>query len=111
MSSGVSAMAVVNSTSVLGGVPMTLRNELLRALNEVLRNYRELRWEPAELNGGKLCEIVYTILKGHIDGRFPSRASKPPNMVDACKALEKSDSVKFSRSVRSQIPRMLIALY
>jgi hypothetical protein len=32
-------------------------------------------------------------------------------MVDACKALEQADSKKFSRSLRIQIPRMLVALY
>jgi hypothetical protein len=32
-------------------------------------------------------------------------------MVDACKALEKADPVKHSRSLRVQIPRMVIALY
>jgi hypothetical protein len=32
-------------------------------------------------------------------------------MVDACKALEQADSKKFSRSIRIQIPRVLIALY
>jgi hypothetical protein len=96
---------------MLAGVPATLRDELLKALNEVLRNYRERRWEPSELNGGKLCEIVYTILRGHVDGKFPSKASKPANMVDACKGLEQADSKKFPRSIRIQIPRMLIALY
>jgi hypothetical protein len=84
---------------------------LLKALNEVLRNYRERRWEPSELNGGKLCEVVYTVLRGHVDGRFPPKAAKPPNMVDACKALEQSTVARFPRSVRIQIPRMLVALY
>jgi hypothetical protein len=96
---------------VLGGVPGHLRDELFRALNEVLQNYHERRWEPSELNGGKLCEVVYTILRGHVDGRFPAKASKPSNMVDACKALEHSNATRFSRSMRVQLPRMLVALY
>lgn len=103
--------ALLASATVLAGVPAGLRDELLRALNEVLRNYRERRWEPSELNGGKLCEVVYTILKGHVDGKFPPKASKPSNMVDACRALEKADATKFPRSVRVQVPRALVALY
>jgi hypothetical protein len=83
---------------------------LLSAYAELLRNFRERRWEPAELNGGKLCEIVYSILNGHVSGNFPKRSSKPKNMVDACRALEMA-SATFPRSVRVQIPRMLLALY
>lgn len=99
------------SSQVLGGLPKTLRDDLAGALNEVLRNYRERRWEPSELNGGKLAEVAYSILRGHVDGKFPAKSSKPKNMVDACKSLEQADPNKFSRSVRIQIPRMLVALY
>jgi hypothetical protein len=103
--------AASGAAPILGGIPATLRDELTKALNEILRNYREHRWEPSELNGGKLCEVVYTILRGHIDEKFPSKAAKPANMVDACRALEQGDPKKFSRSVRIQIPRMMVALY
>lgn len=98
------------TATVLVGLPAGLRNELVAALNEILRNYRERRWEPSELNGGKLCEIAYSILRGHVDGKFPAKAAKPSNMVDACNAFQKAPDT-FPRSVRIQIPRMLIALY
>lgn len=97
-------------SGILGNIPTGLRDELVSALTEIERNFREHRWEPAELNGGKLCEIVHTILRGYVDGNFPAKATKPSNMVDACKALEK-DGKAFSRSVAIQIPRMLMALY
>ncbi len=93
----------------LKGIPDSLRTPLLDEFNKLAQHYRESRWEPAELNGGKLCEIVYTILKGHVDGAFPAAPSKPANMVDACNALAKANG--FTRSVRIQIPRILIALY
>jgi hypothetical protein len=111
VASNASATSAISTAFTLGAVPATLRDELIKALNEVLRNYLERRWEPSELNGGKLCEVVHTILRGHVDGKFPSKASKPQNTVDACKALEQADSKKFPRSVRIQIPRMLVALY
>src|SRR6267154_5938231 len=101
----------MDPTKALGGLPPTLRAELLSALGEIVRNYREHRWEPSELNGGKLCEIVYTILRGHVDGSIPPHGTKPGNMVDSCRALEKADAKRFSRSVRIQIPRVLVALY
>lgn len=100
----------IDALKVLKSLPDALRRGLLDSLNEIVRNFRERRWEPSELNGGKLCEVVYTILKGHVEGSFPPAPAKPKNMLDACRALEHADS-SFGRSVRIQIPRMLIALY
>ncbi len=100
----------MNYAQALGGLPTTLRDELLTAFNEIVTNYRESKWEPSELNGGKLCEVVYTILKGYTEGNYPAYSSKPSNMVDACKSLEKAGP-NFPRSVKIQVPRMLTALY
>lgn len=99
-----------DSSAVLKSLPDGLRKALFDSLNEIVRNFRERRWEPSELNGGKLCEVAYTILKGHIDGRYPAAPAKPNNMVDACRALEHAN-VSFTRSARIQIPRVLMALY
>jgi hypothetical protein len=96
--------------NLLANLPEGLRGELLAAYGEVLKNFRERRWEPSELNGGKLCEIVYSIVKGYTVGKYPSRSSKPRNMVEACKALE-NEPTSVPRAVRVQIPRMLMALY
>jgi hypothetical protein len=96
--------------AVLGHLPAGLRGELLTAYDDLMRHFRAERWEPSELNGGKLCEVVYSILRGHVDGSFPASARKPKNMVDACRGLEAAGDT-FPRSVRIQIPRMLIALY
>lgn len=89
-------------------LPATLVADLLDAFRDVLKNYAEHRWEPAELNGGKLCEAAYTILAGYFAGTYPARSSKPRNMIDACKNLE---SEKGLRAPRIQIPRMILALY
>jgi hypothetical protein len=95
---------------LLAAIPETLRNELLTAYGEILRNFRERRWEPSELNGGKLCEIVYSIISGYVGGVFPKKSTKPRNMVDACRGLETAPTI-FSRAIRVQIPRVLMALY
>lgn len=97
------------ASGVLGNLPEGLRTELIQALNVITTNFRESRWEPAELNGGKLCEVVYAIVRGHADGSFPDAAQKPNNMVDACRALEQE--TQLPRSLRIQVPRMIIALY
>lgn len=94
-------------------LPATLRKDLLDAFNEIVKNYREHRWEPSELNGGKLCEAVYTICVGWLDGgKYPARAKKPRNLPQACWDLEKTYAqVPDSRSARILVPRMLMGLY
>jgi len=102
--------SAIDPAIVLAQLPSGLRDPLLASFNEVVVNFRERRWAASELDGGKLCEVVYTILKGQVDGSFPPTPSKPSNMAQACMDLAKADS-RFPRSVRIQIPRMLIALY
>lgn len=89
-------------------LPSTLAADLLDAFRQVIKNYAELRWEPSELNGGKLCEAAYTILTGYFAGVYEQRAHKPRDMVTACRNLEKEQG---PRSARIQIPRMIVALY
>jgi hypothetical protein len=86
-----------------------LRQPLLAALNEIATNFAAHKWEPSELNGGKLCEAAYTILRGHVDGKWAPKPSKPANMVAACVAFEKATA--FPQSVRITTPRLLMALY
>lgn len=99
----------IEKNLLLSSIPEGLRTELFKCFNEIHRNFHERRWEPSELNGGKLCEVVYTILRGYVDGTFSSSPSKPGNMVDACHSLAQASS--FSHSIRIQLPRMLISLY
>lgn len=101
----------LSAQDLFPNIPSTLRDELLAAYQEIVKNFRENRWEPAELNGGKISEVVYTILKGYIDGSYPSKATKPNNMVDACRALEQTPDSLATQPIKIQIPRMLVALY
>jgi hypothetical protein len=103
------AQAPVAASAVLANLPPGLRADLIAELNGVERNYREHRWKPAELDGGRLCEVVYSILKGHVDSNMPVAASKPNNFVDSCAALAKATG--FPHSVRITVPRVLVALY
>lgn len=100
----------IQPAQLFAGIPATLRDELFEEFRKIERNFVERRWEQSELSGGKLCEIVYSILKGHVDGNFPQRAYKPGNMVVDCNKLAEAGK-DFPRSIRIQIPRMLIALY
>jgi hypothetical protein len=104
------ALTPADAFSVL---PSSLRDDLLKAFNEIVKNYRERKWEPSELNGGKLCEAAYTVVKGWLDGsQYPARAKKPNNFPQACLDLEKNyPSAANTRSARVLIPRVMIGLY
>ncbi|MFG6665726.1 hypothetical protein ACGK9R_01290 [Halomonas sp. HNIBRBA4712] len=95
--------------TLLGSLPSGLRVPLIQEYQKLTRNYMEHRWEPAELGAGKICEIVYSIIKGHVDGNYPTSPSKPRNMVIACKQLE--SEISLPRSFQILIPRMLPVLY
>src|SRR3954451_12120107 len=105
---------MLDSSKVLAGLPAGLRDPLLNAYEKIVTNFAEHRWEPAELNGGKFCEVVYTILHGYLHGAFTSKPSKPKDMVAACRALESTppDHNRVGdHSLRILIPRMLLGLY
>ena len=105
---------MIDPQKLLAGIPAGLRDPLIASLQEITANYAEHRWEPAELNGGKLCEVVFTIIDGTLKGAFAAKPSKPANMVDSCRMLEKipaSASRVGDRTLRVLIPRILTALY
>lgn len=105
---------MINATTLLAALPGGLRTPLIECFQLILRNYVERRWEPAELNGGKLCEIVYTIVDGALAGTYAASPSKPANMVGACRALEgrPANTARVGdRSLRILIPRLLPVLY
>lgn len=105
---------MTSATNLLAGLPAELRTELLDTYGKIASNYAEHRWEPSELNGGKFCEIVYSIVNGALRGNFPTKASKPPAMLQACQALESMPAVATrvgDRSLRILIPRVLPVLY
>jgi hypothetical protein len=104
------AAAPATPPPVLGGLPPVLRQELIDELNKIERHYREGRWEPAELDGGRLTEVVYSIVKGHLDAKMPGRSSKPAQMVQAIQRLEGYPASAGPRSMRILIPRVLLGI-
>jgi hypothetical protein len=100
----------VDASSALGQLPDGLRSELLTEFKKITQNYRERRWEAQNLDGGRLCEIAYTILDGYTSGGiYAPKASKPRNFEAACKSLENRAS--YPDSARITVPRVLFALY
>jgi hypothetical protein len=104
----------MDPSQLIAALPPGLRNPLIESYREIGANYLENRWEPSELNGGKFCEVVYSILNGVLSGRMPAGPSKPRQMLQACQQLEQvpPDSNRIGdRSLRILIPRILPALY
>ncbi len=101
----------ITPATALVAVPPSLRDPLIAALNEIATNFAAHKWEPSELNGGKLCETAYTILRSHVDGTWAAKPNKPRDFVTACRDFENADKTKFPQSVRVTTPRLLMALY
>jgi hypothetical protein len=105
---------MIESGEILASLRSGLRDPLLKTIREIAANYLEHRWEPSELNGGKFCEVTYSIVEGAINGTFPPRPSKPRNMVAECRALEgipANPNLPGDHSLRILIPRLIAALY
>lgn len=105
---------MIELQKLLTGLPTGLRDPLLHAYSEISANYFEHKWESSELNGGKFCECVYSVVNGALSGSYPAQPSKPRDMVQACRTLEQVPPAAGrigDRSLRILIPRMLQALY
>ncbi|MCJ2051335.1 hypothetical protein [Methylobacterium sp. J-070] len=103
----------LDTDKILKSIPDGLRVPLFDTYREIASNYAEHRWEPSELNGGKFCEVVYTILDGAISGTFATEPSKPPNMKASCLSLEARPATgrPGDRSLRILLPRSILPLY
>lgn len=100
---------MITPDQALSSIPEGLRKPLIEEYNNIVQNYLHRKWTSAELSGGKFCEIVYSILLGCSNGRYPPKPEKPNNFVNACRELETNTS--NPRSFQILIPRMLPALY
>ncbi len=99
-------MSVQNA---LAAIPDGLRAPLLAEYASIVQNFAEHRWSPAELSGGKFCEIVFTILDGFAKSSYATSPSKPRAFDQACRGLENHAHVP--RSFQILIPRLLPALF
>ena len=102
---------MIAASQALSALPTGLRDPLLKEYETIVQNYLEQRWLPSELSGGRLSEIVYTILDGHAKKSYAATPSKPGNFPDACKKLESNKLPHVPHSFQILIPRMLPALY
>lgn len=103
---------MIEASKVLANIPNTLRDPLVEEYKGIVSAHSEGRWKLTSLDGGRFCEVAYTILEGAISGTFASAPIKPARFVDACKALESKPPISCGdRSLRILIPRILPAVY
>jgi hypothetical protein len=100
---------MISASVALASIPQGLRDPLIEEYQHITQSYMERKWLPSELSGGRLCEIVYTVIDGFGQGAYASSPAKPADFVSACRALEKNKNVP--RSFQILIPRLLPALY
>lgn len=91
-------------------LPEKLRKQLFDEFRELHDEYIYGRYKPTELNAGRFCEIVYTIVKGYQNGNYEFEAKKPMDMVTSCRKLEQFRG-EMPRSMKVLIPRLLPVLY
>jgi hypothetical protein len=100
---------MLSPSQALSAIPDGLRGPLLAEYGSLVQNFFEHRWSPAELSGGRLCEIVFSILDGYAKGQYAAAPFKPSNFVQSCRAFENHGHVP--RSFQILLPRLLPALY
>lgn len=97
--------------TIFPALPRIILTELEKSYDRIKKNFREGRYEPSELNGGKFCETVYRILEWYTSPNqsYASFAATINNFSQSVKKFENMS--KFSDSVRFHIPKILDALY
>lgn len=97
------------ASRLLSAIPEHLENALTSEFQDLQRNYREHRWRASELAGGRFCEIVYSILKGTVDGNYPAAPYKPSDFRGSCRQLENQSSL--GQGLRFLVVSLLPVLY
>jgi hypothetical protein len=94
----------------LNEIPEVLRKPLLVEYKRMVERYLERNWMASKLSGGRFSELVYAILVGFANKKYPATIpEKPKNFVLACRKLEEFTGVP--RSFQILIPRLLPVLY
>lgn len=96
--------------SAFPGLPPAYVDELFEAFSEQVSAWNVHDWEKVGLKAGKVCEIAYSAVVGIGTGTFPPKPSKPSNFLAANTRIEQAHT-HLPRSLKIQIPRVLIAVY
>ncbi len=91
-------------------VPLNYVDALFEEFSGQVDAWYSHDWEKVGLKAGKICEIAFSIIDGFAAQKYPATPGKPRNFLDSCVKLE-SKYTNLSRSLRIQVPRILIGMY
>lgn len=91
-------------------VPQVFVRELWQNFSEQVEGWYIHDWEKVGTKAGKICEIAYSLTHGYATGTYETAPFKPKNFLVACTQLEGTFPT-LSRSLRIQVPRVLIGVY
>lgn len=97
--------------TVLSALPNGLREPLIGAYAEIRRNFAERRWEPSELNGGKVSEAVFRVLEWYASptNDYTPVGTSLRNFGASVRKFENQG--QLPESIRFHIPNALVFLY
>jgi len=72
---------------IFSSMPKELRENLEKYFLEIIKNYKENRWEPSELNGAKFSEVVFRILEWHTNNSYTPFGTKIQPFNDKIKQI------------------------
>jgi len=90
-------------------LPNDLVKLLLNAYSEIKENFYIGKHEPAELNAGKLCEIVLRVLQVETNQRPTPFTTHIRNLAEEFRKFE--NAAGANESIRFHIPRLASAVY
>ncbi|MFA6462011.1 MAG: hypothetical protein WCV90_07135 [Candidatus Woesearchaeota archaeon] len=100
-----------NFSSVFANLPEELRFNLEERYGEIIRNFRENRFEPSELNGAKFAEAVFRTLEWYTSSTkvYTPFGTSIRDFEQASRKFESMSS--FPDSMRFHIPKLLASIY
>lgn len=90
-------------------LPAELVDRLFDAYREIKENFLLGRHEPSELNGGKLCEVVFRILQQETQGTYAKLGTRINNVPEQCRKLENATTA--NDTIRFHLPRLISSIY
>lgn len=93
-------------------LPAELVDTLLTSYDELKRNFYLGKHEPAELNGGKFCEVCIRLLQCETNGgKYTPIGISISDLIGKLRDFERVPATMASESYRIHIPRVLTAMY
>lgn len=93
---------------IFENIPPDLVDKLTEYYFRIKQNYARAHYEPAELNGGKFCEIVFRVLEWQTQGTYTAFGHSL-DMAKLARTLE--GEAKHDDAIRFHIPRVLLGIY